>query len=97
MAVDVSGLVSQCTAAAVLPAAAGVLCDLAEDYAEQCRRKSLAHQELHISELDPGLTDSGLGFASKRCNQKYFEKCTIIGRTFYSSSILFLQTVFNAS
>jgi hypothetical protein len=47
----VSGLVSQCnaaTAAAGIPAAGGVLCDLAEDYAEQCRRKVLAHVELFI-------------------------------------------------
>ncbi len=57
MAVDVSGLVSRCTAAAaaVLPAGGGVLCDLAEDYAEQCCRKVLAHIESLISVPDPDL------------------------------------------
>jgi hypothetical protein len=50
MAVDVSGLVSRCTTAtaAPVPHAGSVLCDLAEEYAEQCRRKVLAHVELFI-------------------------------------------------
>jgi hypothetical protein len=66
MAVDVSGLVSQCTtatAAAILHAGGGVLCDLAEDYAEQCRRKVLAHLDLLISEPYPGLSDSEFGLS----------------------------------